>query len=58
MESHFNTQRWIKVLRYYPLPVQSYLGAKCVLSYSKRYVWLIHRLGETLVADLSRCEEF
>jgi len=57
MEGECKAPFWFAVLKYYPLPVQSHESAKCMLSYSKRYVWLTNRLGETLVADLSRCEE-
>jgi hypothetical protein len=46
-----------KVLKYYPLLVQPDRCPNRMLCYSQRYVRLQKRLGETLVADLSRCEE-
>jgi len=58
MEGLFSSQIRFLVPQYYPLPDSVKLSSNCVISYGKRYVWLNHRLGERLVVDLSRCENY
>jgi hypothetical protein len=56
MSSTMEGQFQPAVLEYYSLLAYCLPNANCVIPYRKRYVWLNNRLGEKLVAALSRCE--